>query len=932
MQLTSGTRLDTYEIRHRVAAGGMGEVYYARDTTLGRFVALKLLLPELTTNEDRVRRFLQEARAASGLNHPNIITVHEIGHTDSLHYIASEFVDGETIRTLIAESRIYLDDAIEIAIQSATALAAAHDSGIVHRDIKPENIMVRRDGLVKVLDFGLAKLMPTAGHQMGDPSFSTLLNVNTDPGTFVGTVYYMSPEQLRGLPVDGRADIWSLGVVIYEMIARRPPFIGITNSDVIASILREEPQDLTSWSEDIPGELQRIVDKMLRKNADERYGTAKELLADLKGLKRKLDQEERPSRPRSPARLSNAVTEQSTRQLATDEGAGRRAHTSRVHGPGTASFGGQLYSEIKEHRLRSALLILAVLVTLGSLVWFMAFRRAVPAQQPEPAMSIAELPTTANVREAVLSPDGKLTALIVEDAGKQGIRVQQAGSSSGSTIFDSPANNLRGLVFARDGYSLYYLAKEPSGSALYQVSTFGGTQRKLTADIATPVALAPDGSRISFVRRKPGGTVLISAKADGTDERELAALSGPTEFGTFTESNNGPAWSPDGQTIACPVAGLDEPFFMKVVTVRVADGTVADLGSRRWFFVGQLAWTPDGSGLLATAQEKAPPMATSQIWFLAFPNGEAKPITSDANHYRGVSVNADATSLLTLRTEQTSNIWIVSDLTTNAAAPVVASKNKGSGGIAWTTEGKLLYASNESGWQELWTMDADGQNARQLTFDQHTNVEPAISPSAPEEAVFASYATGQPHIWRINRTTGALNRLTNGAYEDWPDLSPNGEWVAYHDDVAGKERIWKVPVNGGQSVPLSDQQARHPIFSPDGQSIACFIRDERAEWKLAVIPAAGGKPSRTFPIAAEVAEQWAGPRWTRDSQGVTYISTRGGVSNIWLQPLGNSPARALTSFAQDLIFTFAWSPDGEKLACVRGTTARTAVLLRNFRK
>src|SRR4030095_13999311 len=227
MQLAPGTRLGSYEIRHWIGAGGMGEVYYARDTRLGRYVALKLLLPEVTTDAERVRRFEQEARATSALNHPNILTIFEVGQEGDVHFIVTEFVDGVTLRRHMVGEQLSLGSALEIMTQVAAALSAAHVSGMVRLYIKPENIMLRADGYVKVLDFGLAKLMPTRDERLADPNLSTAF-MNTEPGAIVGTVNYMSPEQLRGMKVDGRADIWSLGVVIYEMIAGCAPFSGTT--------------------------------------------------------------------------------------------------------------------------------------------------------------------------------------------------------------------------------------------------------------------------------------------------------------------------------------------------------------------------------------------------------------------------------------------------------------------------------------------------------------------------------------------------------------------------------------------------------------------------------------------------------------------------------------------------------------------------------
>src|SRR2546423_1681202 len=286
--LTAGQAIGPYRVVSVLGVGGMGEVYLAQDTRLGRQVALKLLPPQFTMNADRVRRFEQEARAVSALNHPNIVTIHEIGRDDGSQFIVTEFVQGQTLRQRMAETAISLPAALEVATQVAGALAAAHAAGIVHRDIKPENVMLRADGYVKVLDFGLAKLTE-ARSPAGDAEQSTLVKVQTKSGVVMGTATYMSPEQARGLGVDARSDVFSLGVVLYEMIAARPPFDGDTISDVIATLLKEEPPPLSQYAPDVPVELEWIVRKALAKDCEERYQTARELQIDLKRLKQELE-------------------------------------------------------------------------------------------------------------------------------------------------------------------------------------------------------------------------------------------------------------------------------------------------------------------------------------------------------------------------------------------------------------------------------------------------------------------------------------------------------------------------------------------------------------------------------------------------------------------------------------------------------------------
>jgi serine/threonine-protein kinase len=371
-----GHSFGPYGIVAAIGAGAMGEVYLAQDTRLDRKVALKLLPSYFTMDEERVRRFQQEARAASALNHPNIITIHEIGQVRERHFIAIEFIDGETLRAPLSRSRFSLGATLDVATQVASALVAAHKAGIVHRDIKPENIMVRRDdGIVKVLDFGLVKLTETPAQHIPDSAVATRL-VKTDAGVVMGTVSYMSPEQARGVSVDARTDIWSLGVLIYEMVAGRLPFAGETASDVIASILKTEPPSVTRLVPEAPAELERIVLKTLAKDREERYQTAKDLLIDLKRLKQRLDVEaeiERTSAPESGR--TNAVS--TTRD---GQGVVGTVHHSAALTGGlskvtqSSSSAEYVVSEIKRHKVAALVVLAALAVTFTAAFAYLSYR------------------------------------------------------------------------------------------------------------------------------------------------------------------------------------------------------------------------------------------------------------------------------------------------------------------------------------------------------------------------------------------------------------------------------------------------------------------------------------------------------------------------------------------------------------------------------
>ncbi len=383
--LVAGQMVGHFRIADVLAMGGMGEVYLADDTRLGRKVALKLLPPQFTVNADRVRRFGQEARAASALNHPNIVTIHEIGQTDSLHFIATEFVDGGTLREYMANTRMTMGEVLDVAVQVASALSAAHEAGIVHRDIKPENVMLRRDRLVKVLDFGLAKL--ASHHAVAvDPQAPTKSMVKTNPGVIMGTVGYMSPEQARGEEVDARTDIWSLGVVLYEMVSGRAPFEGETPSHVIVSILESEPT--LSRDAVVPAELERIIAKALSKQRAERYRTARDLALDLKSLKQELEVDARLKRSYQPNANGRETTTTSGGRAAveiTHEPAARTVDVVTARPTSSAEY---LVSEVKRHPRGAALVAAAaIVIALATAAYFFY-----PARGDGAIDSVAVLP------------------------------------------------------------------------------------------------------------------------------------------------------------------------------------------------------------------------------------------------------------------------------------------------------------------------------------------------------------------------------------------------------------------------------------------------------------------------------------------------------------------------------------------------------------
>ncbi|HEY0385917.1 MAG TPA: protein kinase, partial [Pyrinomonadaceae bacterium] len=692
MSIAAGIQLGRYEIRAHLGAGGMGEVYLAQDTQLERTVALKLLPADVAADQQRMQRFMQEARTASALNHPNIITIYEIGQTASTHFIATEFIDGVTLRQRITNGRLKLGEALDVAMQVAAALSAAHAAGIAHRDIKPENIMVRPDGYIKVLDFGLAK--PTERQvDSVDTEAATKMLVNTSPGMVMGTVSYMSPEQTRGLALDARTDIWSLGCVLYEMLAGRVPFTGETPSDVIVAVLDREPLPLSEYVGEVPAELQRITRKALRKDREERYQSVKDLLVDLRTLKQELDFEDKLDRSLPPDRRSGTIYKTTSGQslhVAVETNQDLAAQTHHLAAARSTSSTEVIIGEIKRHKGGALIAALGVGIILLGFAAFALHRLVRTEVEPVAVLPfqstrISRLTSTGNSVDAALSPDGRYIAHIVNDGAERSLWIKQVATASNKLLVAPDGAMYSGVSFSPDGNYVYYVKSEENSplSELYRVSMLGGDARKILTDIDTAVTFSPDGKQLAFMRNKPTEKAisLMLANVDGTGERALVTHNDNNHFWF-------PSWSPDGKLIACST-GDKTNTRSTIIGINVEDGAERMLTSRKWRDIGRLAWLPSGSGLmlLAPADEAS---ESSQIWFLSYPDGEVRRVTSDLNIYAALSLSGDSSAIATVQSNLLSNIWIAPGADANSARQITTGASRYYN-LSWTPDGHLLY-------------------------------------------------------------------------------------------------------------------------------------------------------------------------------------------------------------------------------------------------
>jgi serine/threonine protein kinase/Tol biopolymer transport system component len=925
-EFVAGQEIGPYTILSSLGAGGMGEVYLAQDSRLPRKVALKVLSADVARDERRVQRFEHEAEALARLNHPNVCMILEIGAMqDGRRFIAMEHIDGMTLRDLMEQRRLAPAEALEVAIQVAAALSAAHAANIVHRDIKPENIMLRPDGYIKVLDFGIAKLNETLSPP-GDRHETSTARLSSESGV-MGTVMYMSPEQLREALVDTRADIWSLGVVLHEMVTGTRPFEAPTARDTIALILTKQPTEFRS-AQELPAEFQQLIKKALTKDRAERYQTIEELAADLQKLRREFSR-------RNESDGTPELAAQQTLNLEPSDGNERpkpidpRRQTIffrlKSQAISTADF---LLSEIKEHKSTAVFTgitaIFAVLLIAPNLPspsgWINRFsggRQSTPTQTAK----MAPLTNSGTSVCAAISPDGKSVAHVEKKDGMQQLNV--TGMATGGISVVVPLDNVEyhGITFSPDSNYLYFTnsnSKKSDTGTLYQVALPGGSPRRIRDRVDSPIAFSPSGDSFAFVRADvaSGEYSLIIAGTDGTPERVIARRGNGDRL-----SVDGPAWSRDGKTILCGAGWWDKGYHMNLIEFSLADGGQKIVGDQNWFSVSQVAWLEDRSGLVISAREQ--PMAPSQLWRVSYPQGHSERITNDTADYRGVSLS-HTNAIVSVQSQRNTRIWTGGHDDAEPARAIASVVGLGFG-LSWTADGKIVFSSMAGNHLNISLIDPDGSNQNQLTFNAGDNYTPATSADG-RFIVFSSNRTGSFNIWRMNAEDGSdLKQLTFGDANSYPSSSADSQWVFYDNQSDSRISVWKVPIDGGDPVQLTNEYARMPVVAPDNQSMACrYYVENGARRGIAVIPVQGGLPVKLLPIPVMLFQR---VQWIASGHALSYIDIANGVSNIWSYNLNDGSKQQLTNFQADQIFAYAWSLDNKQLACERGAEVNDVITI-----